>query len=201
MLETSQVHTESVETSATLQVSLSPGGRFSSRKPSSQKRTARLRRCEVLGGHTSPRQQSRSQNFDNKNSAERSRSTPIACSQRARSIIKKLQRLVSAESSLCGCDPGTPCGELCQNRMMDYWCDEGNCSAGELCTNRCIDGGQDYYETCETANKGQGPRSTSFIPPNTFLGEYEGKYITREQALRLCRTAEYEVRRPCSPLR
>ncbi|EJP60970.1 histone-lysine N-methyltransferase [Beauveria bassiana ARSEF 2860] len=173
---------------ATLRASLSPSGRFTSRiQASTQRRAACRRRCELLGGNSSPRQHSQNQTTDNEKFTKRSRSTPPVWSQRARSIIRKLQKLVQAEPLPCG-SPGMLCDDLCQNRRMDYWCDDDNCSVGASCTNRCIDNGQSYYETYYTMHKGQGLRSTLLIPPNTFLGEYEGKYITREQALRQCRS-------------
>lgn len=97
--------------------------------------------------------------------------------------------------SKCICTPEDGCGDNCQNRIMLYECDEGNCSLGkELCTNRAFTSlaarrakGGKYrvgVEVIKTSDRGYGVRSNRCFRPHQIIMEYAGEIITEEECER-----------------
>lgn len=97
--------------------------------------------------------------------------------------------------SKCVCKPDDGCGDNCQNRIMLYECDAGNCNVGkELCTNRSFadlaarraKGGKYRVgvEVIKTSDRGYGVRSNRCFKPNQIIMEYTGEIITEEECER-----------------
>ncbi|KAK2594735.1 hypothetical protein QQS21_007533 [Conoideocrella luteorostrata] len=97
--------------------------------------------------------------------------------------------------SKCVCRPEEGCGDNCQNRIMLYECDAGNCNVGkELCTNRSFSDlagrrakGGKYrvgVEVIKTSDRGYGVRSNRCFKPNQIIMEYTGEIITEEECER-----------------
>lgn len=97
--------------------------------------------------------------------------------------------------SKCVCKPEDGCGDNCQNRIMLYECDDGNCSVGkENCTNRAFadltarrNKGGKYrvgVEVIKTSDRGYGVRSNRCFEPNQIIMEYAGEIITEEECER-----------------
>jgi [histone H3]-lysine4 N-trimethyltransferase ASH1L len=95
-------------------------------------------------------------------------------------------------SSRCVCSPLNGCDESCQNRIMLYECDDGNCSAGrEHCGNRAFADLQERrskggkyrigVEVIKTADRGYGVRSNRCFEPHQIIVEYTGEIITEEE--------------------
>jgi histone-lysine N-methyltransferase ASH1L len=95
-------------------------------------------------------------------------------------------------SSRCVCSPLNGCDESCQNRIMLYECDDGNCSAGrEHCTNRAFSDLQERrskggkyrigVEVIKTADRGYGVRSNRCFEAHQIIVEYTGEIITEEE--------------------
>ncbi len=95
-------------------------------------------------------------------------------------------------SSRCVCSKLNGCDESCQNRIMLYECDDGNCSAGrEHCTNRAFadlkarrSKGGKYrigVEVIKTTDRGYGVRSNRCFDANQIIVEYTGEIITEEE--------------------
>ncbi|KAG6027278.1 hypothetical protein E4U41_000988 [Claviceps citrina] len=91
--------------------------------------------------------------------------------------------------SKCVCKPEDGCGDNCQNRIMLYECDAGNCNVGKaLCTNRSFadlasrraKGGKYRIgvEVIKTSDRGHGVRSNRCFQPNQIIMEYTGEIIT-----------------------
>lgn len=97
--------------------------------------------------------------------------------------------------SKCVCKPEDGCGDNCQNRIMLYECDAGNCNVGkELCTNRSFSDlaarrskGGKYrvgVEVIKTSDRGYGVRSNRCFKANQIIMEYTGEIITEEECER-----------------
>ena len=97
--------------------------------------------------------------------------------------------------SKCVCKPDDGCGDNCQNRIMLYECDAGNCNVGkELCTNRSFadlaarraKGGKYCVgvEVIKTSDRGYGVRSNRCFMANQIIMEYTGEIITEEECER-----------------
>ncbi|KAG5939066.1 hypothetical protein E4U59_003360 [Claviceps monticola] len=97
--------------------------------------------------------------------------------------------------SKCVCKPEDGCGDNCQNRIMLYECDKGNCNVGEaLCTNRSFadlasrraKGGKYRIgvEVIKTSDRGYGVRSNRCFQPNQIIMEYTGEIITEVECER-----------------
>ena len=97
--------------------------------------------------------------------------------------------------SKCICKPEDGCGDNCQNRIMLYECDAGNCNVGkELCTNRSFadlaarraKGGKYRIgvEVIKTSDRGYGVRSNRCFEANQVIMEYTGEIITEEECER-----------------
>lgn len=97
--------------------------------------------------------------------------------------------------SKCVCKPEDGCGDNCQNRIMLYECDAGNCNVGkDLCTNRSFaelasrrtKGGKYRVgvEVIKTSDRGYGVRSNRCFRPNQIITEYTGEIITEEECER-----------------
>ncbi|EXU96232.1 histone-lysine n-methyltransferase [Metarhizium robertsii] len=97
--------------------------------------------------------------------------------------------------SKCVCKPEDGCGDNCQNRIMLYECDAGNCNIGkELCTNRSFSDlagrrskGGKYrvgVEVIKTSDRGYGVRSNRCFKANQIIMEYTGEIITEEECER-----------------
>ncbi|KAG6073715.1 hypothetical protein E4U15_006327 [Claviceps sp. LM218 group G6] len=97
--------------------------------------------------------------------------------------------------SKCVCKPEDGCGDNCQNRIMLYECDDGNCNVGEaLCTNRSFadlasrraKGGKYRIgvEVIKTSDRGYGVRSNRCFQPNQIIMEYTGEIITEVECER-----------------
>jgi histone-lysine N-methyltransferase ASH1L len=95
-------------------------------------------------------------------------------------------------SSRCVCSKLNGCDESCQNRIMLYECDDGNCSAGrEHCTNRAFADLQERrskggkyrigVEVIKTADRGYGVRSNRCFEANQIIVEYTGEIITEDE--------------------
>jgi histone-lysine N-methyltransferase ASH1L len=95
-------------------------------------------------------------------------------------------------SSRCVCSKLNGCDESCQNRIMLYECDDGNCSASrEYCTNRAFTDlqvrrskGGKYrigVEVIKTADRGYGVRSNRCFDANQIIVEYTGEIITEDE--------------------
>jgi histone-lysine N-methyltransferase ASH1L len=95
-------------------------------------------------------------------------------------------------SSRCVCSKLSGCDESCQNRIMLYECDDGNCSIGrEHCTNRAFADLQDRrskggkyrigVEVIKTADRGYGVRSNRGFEANQIIVEYTGEIITEDE--------------------
>ncbi|KAG6265118.1 hypothetical protein E4U48_006071 [Claviceps purpurea] len=100
--------------------------------------------------------------------------------------------------SKCVCKPEDGCGDNCQNRIMLYECDKGNCNVGEaLCTNRSFadlasrraKGGKYRIgvEVIKTSDRGYGVRSNRCFQPNQIIMEYTGEIITEVECERRMR--------------
>ncbi|KAG6016768.1 hypothetical protein E4U43_003134 [Claviceps pusilla] len=97
--------------------------------------------------------------------------------------------------SKCVCKPEDGCGDNCQNRIMLYECDNGNCNVGKaLCTNRSFadlasrraKGGKYRIgvEVIKTSDRGYGVRSNRCFQPNQIIMEYTGEIITEVECER-----------------
>ncbi|KAG6002399.1 hypothetical protein E4U21_003130 [Claviceps maximensis] len=97
--------------------------------------------------------------------------------------------------SKCVCKPEDGCGDNCQNRIMLYECDTGNCNVGKaLCTNRSFadlatrraKGGKYRIgvEVIKTSDRGYGVRSNRCFEPNQIIMEYTGEIITEVECER-----------------
>ncbi|KAG5982074.1 hypothetical protein E4U55_002309 [Claviceps digitariae] len=97
--------------------------------------------------------------------------------------------------SKCVCKPEDGCGDNCQNRIMLYECDDGNCNVGKaLCTNRSfadlasrrLKGGKYRIgvEVIKTSDRGYGVRSNRCFQPNQIIMEYTGEIITEVECER-----------------
>ncbi|OAA35766.1 SET domain protein [Metarhizium rileyi] len=97
--------------------------------------------------------------------------------------------------SKCVCKPEDGCGDNCQNRIMLYECDAGNCNVGkDLCTNRSFSDlaarrtkGGKYrvgVEVIKTSDRGYGVRSNRCFKANQIIMEYTGEIITEEECER-----------------
>jgi histone-lysine N-methyltransferase ASH1L len=96
------------------------------------------------------------------------------------------------EMSTCICTPESGCGDGCQNRLMYYECDDGNCNLGsDLCTNRRFEELKRRYmaggefnigvEVIKTKDRGWGVRSDRCFEPGQIIVEYAGEIITQEE--------------------
>ncbi|KAI9740134.1 MAG: hypothetical protein M1818_004885 [Claussenomyces sp. TS43310] len=95
-------------------------------------------------------------------------------------------------SSRCICTPATGCDESCQNRIMLYECDAGNCAFGKgHCSNRSFADLQERrskggkyrigVEVIKTLDRGYGVRSNRCFEPNQIITEYTGEIITEAE--------------------
>lgn len=99
------------------------------------------------------------------------------------------------DQSTCVCTPDDGCGESCQNRIMLYECDSGNCNVGPAnCQNRAfadltarrIKGGKYRVgvDVIKTSDRGYGVRSNRCFRANQIIMEYTGEIITEEECER-----------------
>lgn len=99
------------------------------------------------------------------------------------------------DMSKCVCKPEDGCGDNCQNRIMLYECNDGNCGLGrDMCTNRAFadlmarraKGGKYRVgvEVIKTSDRGYGVRSNRCFEANQIIMEYAGEIITDEECER-----------------
>lgn len=81
--------------------------------------------------------------------------------------------------------------ESCQNRQMNYECDEENCGRPqEMCSNRAfasLPGAVEYsvkFSIVDTANRGWGVCSKSDILPGELIMEYTGIVTVNRREVR-----------------
>lgn len=95
-------------------------------------------------------------------------------------------KLRSPEDSQCLCEISDNCGNSCLNRAMQMECVSDLCQCGENCQNQNIQKQMvARVGVYRTKNKGYGIKAISPINKGSFIMEYVGEVITKD---------EYEIR-------
>lgn len=101
-------------------------------------------------------------------------------------IVSKWARSKESEPNICKCRPEDPkpCSNdnNCHNALMKFECDPDLCPAKHKCQNQNFRHGQRYnFQVKKTKSKGWGLYAMEDIPVETFIIEYVGEVVNKDE--------------------